>query len=481
MHNVFLSYAHADDVPYAKNMRGWVTEFADHLQKMIVMAGPEEIRIWMDHRLEAQQEVDHILDQTVRDSACFVAVLSPRYLASKWCRDELAGFLKHVGGMAGERVFLTEISPTAREDWHEALRGTSAAQFWRREFEETAPMTFGWPNVNSEKDEDYWRAVNDLAHRICRHVRARGSRHAVPRQRRVWIAAPSPELIREWHLLGDAIRQSGCEVHPADPGHYASLGDPRQVEACARDDMAGADLLVHLLGTRPGRLDGDASSSLDRLQLETSRKSGLLSGAPLRVWRRPDIKLNEIADAPHRELLTGAIACGFEEFRTSLVRELPALGASAPRAEGLRLTGEGPLSVLVAADQRDRQLGEEVRDLLYGLDVESALLPEIGGAQEQAEWRAHYESQLVNSDALIIVYGCAPASWVLFQALSAKKTLASNGRRRFGALLDGPPGTQPDHGIKSPAWLLVNCRDGVDRQVLAQLVARLGSAGGAHA
>ena len=44
--------------------------------------------------------------------------------------------------------------------------------------------------------------------------------------------------------------------------------------------------------------------------------------SPCSTWRTPDIRLEEIADPAYKALLTGATACGFEEFRQQVLREL---------------------------------------------------------------------------------------------------------------------------------------------------------------
>ena len=117
MSEVFISYAHADDLPFAEDTPGWVTALADRLEKSLMMRrGGSRVAVWMDHRLEPEKQVDGALRDRVRRAECFVAVLSPRYLESPWCRKELDAFIAQAGEQ-GERVFLLEMSPTSREEW----------------------------------------------------------------------------------------------------------------------------------------------------------------------------------------------------------------------------------------------------------------------------------------------------------------------------------------------------------------------------
>ena len=67
--DVFVSYAHADDVPPLETATGWVTTLAGELRKMLRhKLGVSDVRIFMDHRLAANEGVTEALLDAVRRS-----------------------------------------------------------------------------------------------------------------------------------------------------------------------------------------------------------------------------------------------------------------------------------------------------------------------------------------------------------------------------------------------------------------------------
>jgi hypothetical protein len=77
---------------------------------------------------------------------------------------------------------------------------------------------------------------------------------------------------------------------------------------------------------------------------------------------------------------------------------------------------------------------------------------------------------LNESQGLVIVYGSSPASWVQAQVQAARKLFARKRRGTWGALLEGPPGNQPDHGIRSHSVMLLDCRQAVTSEPLLRFL-----------
>ena len=211
MSEIFISYAHADDQPLAEGTRGWVTALCDRLQKSLAMQpGGSGVTVWMDHRLEPQKQVDKALNERVGHADCFVAVLSPRYLESRWCRQEIEEFVRRVGPDAG-RIFLVEIVPTSRAQWPAGTGELSSRQFWSQAFEEPAPVTLGWPAPDPTADRPYWRALNELAHFISGQLESLGRPASVEdhAQRHVWIADPERSRTRSLGAAGRRPASAG--------------------------------------------------------------------------------------------------------------------------------------------------------------------------------------------------------------------------------------------------------------------------------
>ncbi|MBX3604857.1 MAG: toll/interleukin-1 receptor domain-containing protein [Piscinibacter sp.] len=471
MAEVFISYAHADDQSLTAGARGWVTDLADRLQKSLAMKpGGAATRVWMDHRLEPNKRVDPALAERVAAASAFVAVLSPRYLESPWCRDEIEGFAARHGA-AAERVFLVEMAPTARDDWPVAIRDVSTLCFWAQAFDDPAPMPLGWPSPDPAGDRPYWRALNELAHFISDRLRTPtgGAAAAPAATRRVWIAEPTDHVLDAWERLAAALRQQGIEVRPANPGAYPTAAEA-DWRAALNADLAEADLLLALFGPHPGRRPGWSDSPYTQLMAEAAAQVARERGIGFLCWRPPDVQLDTLPEGPHRLRVTGAVSGSGEAL---LAEVLARLATPAPAPQPLPATAgteSAPLNVCVQADDSDRRIGEQVRDLLFGLGVDASLAPLPQPAQAPAQWRQDYESLLRDSSGLLIVYGSSPASWVQAQVQAARKTLARLRRGTWGALLDAPPGNQPDHGVRSHGVVLLDCRAGLSGEALRGFV-----------
>jgi len=484
MAEIFISYAHADDQPLAEGTKGWVTALCDRLQKSLAMQpGGSGVTVWMDHRLEPQKQVDKALNERVGRADCFVAVLSPRYLESRWCRQEIEEFVRRVGPDAG-RVFLVEIVPTARAQWPAGTGELSSRQFWSQAFDEPAPATFGWPAPDPAADRPYWRALNELAHFISGQLESLGRPASVedPAQRRVWIADPSDHVLDLWEQLGGALRQQGQGVLPQSPGQYPT-GTEADYRAALDGDLSRADLVVQLLGPHPGRRPPWSEIPYIVLQANAMRSVALKRELPSFVWRSPDVRLDAVVDAAYRQVVTGASTAGFESFQQEVLARAAAPRierpvASLPRAAS-STSDDAPLSICVNADAPDRALGQRVRDMLFELGADATLAPEPAPDQPPAQWRQDYESMLDDSHGIVIIYGATAPSWVQAQVRAARKLLARTRRGTWGALLDGPPGQQPDHGVRSHSLVMLDCRGGVAPELLSRFLTLLRGSGSA--
>ncbi len=94
--DIFVSYARVDNTPIRGIDLGWVSHLVDTLDNILSQAlGRSDLfELWMDTRRDspAVRLTSDILDH-VRQSATLLVILSPGYLASEWCRDELSCFV----------------------------------------------------------------------------------------------------------------------------------------------------------------------------------------------------------------------------------------------------------------------------------------------------------------------------------------------------------------------------------------------------
>lgn len=241
MHQVFVSYAHADDQPMDDNVPGWVSYFVDKLQRTVArQPGGAQVTFWMDHRLEPQRRVDDELRRRISDSSVILALISPRYLESNWCAKEMATFVEEVGGgLSDNRVFMVELLPTERPSWHPAVQELSPVQLWSSSLNSPEPKTKGWPVPDARCDRDYWDDVHYLASVLARQIKGLSNTNGL---------SDTTTLLAE-DSLAPSFNQQSQEVEPSSDG-------PLSIALTVADDEDAS--LVSATQVLLGELDADA-------------------------------------------------------------------------------------------------------------------------------------------------------------------------------------------------------------------------------
>ena len=94
-YDLFISYAHANDQRIAEEDNGWVTDLHDVLAKKLWEEMRAKPRIWRDEGGLDGKQVHQGIEDGLKSSAVFLAVVSAAYLESEYCRKELAAFVQH--------------------------------------------------------------------------------------------------------------------------------------------------------------------------------------------------------------------------------------------------------------------------------------------------------------------------------------------------------------------------------------------------
>lgn len=90
--DIFISYCHYDNAA-PKNEQGWVDRFHEELECSLVRRfGHKKPSIWRDKELHGSTIFDKKIQEKIRQSALFVALVSSNYLNSEYCLKELEWF-----------------------------------------------------------------------------------------------------------------------------------------------------------------------------------------------------------------------------------------------------------------------------------------------------------------------------------------------------------------------------------------------------
>src|SRR5580693_668732 len=90
-YDAFVSYSHG--VPEGKAgapLKDWTLKLIRNLETDTLEVSPqfENLNIWRDEKIDPTIHLTDELRAKVSQSGILIVVMSPRYLASRWCREE---------------------------------------------------------------------------------------------------------------------------------------------------------------------------------------------------------------------------------------------------------------------------------------------------------------------------------------------------------------------------------------------------------
>jgi len=368
-YDIFVSYAHVDDDPLAGASKGWVTTFVSSLKIRLAqkLGRYDAYSLWMDHELSGSEPITPTLLEKVRKAATLVVVLSPGYVASKWCQRERDTFLSLVQERGGGRVFIVEremVDDSERPDEFKDLKGF---RFWVQDREGKAPRILGSPRPDPA-DQEYYNLIDDLSQEIVLELRRLRGMTAQPaktplaasaeqplsfssQQPTVYLAQVTDDLELERNHIKRYLDQAEVRVVPAI--WYSQ--EPTAFRQAAERDLAQAQLFVQLLSGTAGKKPIDVPQGYPRFQLDLA----IAAGKPILQWRSPSLDVAAVEDDEHRALLEAVTvrAESIEDFKRELRRRL----FEQPQPQVQKRTNT---FVFVDMESSDRPLAEQICDIL---------------------------------------------------------------------------------------------------------------------
>jgi hypothetical protein len=462
--DVFISYAHVDDEPFfdaagPDQSAGWVTRFVRLLKNELAqkVGRLDGFTVWFDsHNLRGNHTLNEEIAARLDRAANFVAILSPSYVASRWCQDEARLFARRFAGDLTGRVFVVEKAPLDDDAAvPQALTDRVNYRFWYRDRNDQ-PRTFAKPMPQQEEIQ-YFRQVEDIARDIHRQLKVMGRRPAdlslALAQHRAtglptgiasnggngagvaFLAEVTDDLEFRRLELRRYLEQQGVLVLP-----QGSLPLGRaQMEAALDADLARSRVFVQLLGPMPGKMPPDVPDGYGWLQVDLARRRGIR----ILQWRNPELDLAGIEWPRHRELLQLETVqeTSLETFKSAVVAGLAPPPPPAPPP----VTGARPF-VFLNTEPRHGEIAAEIRAAIGS----QAVLAEPLRAGTAEEVRTDFEQNLIDCDAMVMVYA-DNAGWARAQLRAFLKATPRRERPvRAIPVIDAPAEPKPELGFHLP-------------------------------
>jgi hypothetical protein len=476
--DLFISYAHLDNVAVTDADPGWVHHFGQRLRASLQMRlGSKDFNMYFDNiNLRGHHAIEGISDQA-RDAAVLVVVLSNSYLQSDFCmQKELKVFLER-DAHARDRIYVVRKSPLDDPSLKQPaelyrLRG---CDFWEED-QHKEPLTLG---QDVEIDDRYRKALAKAANDICTVLRGVKEKDPGPTKGKhngtrqtVLLAEVTEDLHYKREQVKTGLEQYGIAVLPGDV-RYPRPGFPEAFD----EDLKQCCALVQLLSAAPGRPDvSEAPRGYPWLQYERAQAAGL----PIFQWRSPKLPVTSDDDEEHlsdeERALNGAQA---ELLKVATVQEL----ALPVFIEDVRQKIETPSvpkaaiiphSIYINHDPLDDQPAQHLQDRLHNEDWSVARTPLFEENPEKL--RLARDRRMLEYEAVVFLYGAVNQEWIDGELSEFMKIQPSRSEpTRAQAVILAPPGVEkkPSPSVRPKGTKEIKAPNGIDDSVFAELKSHL--------
>ena len=483
--DIFISYAHIDNLPLDEGLKGWVETLHERLKVRLMQLMGEEVRIWRDRKLQGNDVFEETLVGRIENVALLISVISPRYLKSEWCIREMEEFSRRAalkGGLqVGDklRVFKVVKTSVPLEDHPPLLRGLLGYEFYEYDAERQRAREFR-PEVVPAPDIRYWEKLDDLAHdikQLIETLKATADLQGAPAQaepvgKTVYLAETTSDLREERERIKRELQQHGHTILP--DRELPLVGD--SLKEIVREYLSRSDISVHLMGGRYGIIPEGESKSVVHLQSDLAGERG---GAFRRIiWIPAGIQTE--GDQAQRRLLdsflldsnnhgqTEILQSRLEDLKTFIQDNLNGKGKLAPAApeDGQRRR------VYLICDRQDLEATAPVADYLFDQGME-VILPAMEG--DESLVLQDHKDNLLECDAVLIYYGRASDIWLRMKQRELQK-LVGYGRTEpllAKAIYVSAPETGAKEHVRDHEALIIRNYDAFSPESLRPFVERL--------
>ena len=420
--DLFISYAHIDNLAMDESEEGWISRLHSSLNVRVQQILGGQISIWRDKKLNGNDEFGDAIIDGLEQSNLFICVVSPRYIGSEWCVRELNTFLQKNADEIdlGARMPVFKIVKTHVdiEQQPASVQGQLGYVFYDYDPEtERRPDEFR-QDTGNQKDSRYWSKLEDLADDIAQTLKKFHSQTSASNKRskdikgRVFLPIPTMEMDESYQVVKRYLLDNGYAVSPNT--HPARALEDFQTETQA--SLANSDLAVHIIGARNGAVHEGAQLSDCQLQLSWAAQQANLAKL---IWvpqqNQVDQRQQEFIDdlRSNEELLSNAdlLERSLDEFISNLecylhsYQEKLAAPSDAPSSSDLQSKGK----IYLLYCEEDYDFIEELEDTFCENDFEIISPLFDGSAEEKAQ---DHLNNLAESDSVVVVYGTGTAHWV---------------------------------------------------------------------
>ncbi|MER9547072.1 toll/interleukin-1 receptor domain-containing protein, partial [Mesorhizobium sp. M0437] len=229
---IFVSYARNDDVspPDEPAKKGFITALYDQLHYRFRDYGDPKPKLWRDVRqVDQADQFDKKIAEAIEASALMLAVLSPNWMSSDYCKQELKIFTDRwrsdESGIR-ERIIVVGKRHVANDRRPSLLQGQSGIQFYALDDPDEVDLEREFFVHGVSRDNQYYERLDELA-KVLRRRAVRYASHEMtpppeaislkPRptsDRAVYLAKPASDTRSAYDRMVVELTNSGYTIVP---------------------------------------------------------------------------------------------------------------------------------------------------------------------------------------------------------------------------------------------------------------------------
>lgn len=487
---IFMSYARADNVPPPDdaNSKGFVTALDDWLRYSFQTSGDRISRIWRDVRkVEDGDQFDRKIGDAINESALLLVVLSPNWMLSDFCRQELAAFAERWKGDPNggrDRIIVAMKRHVGNDERPDMLQRQEGFRFYALDETNDIQPEIEFFKRGKAADDRYFQELEKLAGFLTRRTKQLAARTdkvdakgdpaaAADRTKTVFLAKPAADMRQAYDRLATELRSSGFAVVP-DIG--ADIPNDSGAIKFIDDALGQTDISIHLVGDKQGfapeeadpivklqlkraaaRIAAGSQGRFQRLIWAPKFVPGQEEGAIQATARNPVEVLSRLDNLLEIDAIEGDTLARFVEF---VAQRLSKLAAPAPAIDGI----DGNQTVYVYYRPDDAEYGYNICRALKAREV-TPRWPAFEGTD--AERVQVHRQNLRECDSVVLCWASAPDAWVrsMSSELVDWKLLGRTKNFFRRALVAGPP-----PGMPKKMFVEFHSKDAID--VILDLTAR---------
>ncbi|MGH8727596.1 MAG: TIR domain-containing protein [Burkholderiales bacterium] len=423
--DIFFSYGHIDNEPVCSS-EPWVEYFHVQLERRLAQLLGENVAIWRDAKLQGNDYLDDAIRERIAKAAVLISILSPRYLKSGYCRQELATFFdtaQQTGGVRvgnWSRVFKVVKTSVDREALPVELREILDYPFFEIDQDTKRLREFSIDPGDKEGYLKFRHKLDDVAQDICKLLEVfKSGREADPKAT-VYIAETTSDLDPARDNIRRELQQYGCVVLPDRP---LSLNGAKFRED-VRAFLTRCRMSIHLVGEMHAVVPEGEDDCSARIQLDLAGEQAALKPDGCRlVWISPDAKpkdshqvalidyiARDSCNQPRTEMIQGKL----ESVKTFVQAKL----SQEPAKDKLPASDAAQPLVYLICDNRDIEAIAVLDEELFkrGFEVNRSALE--GDESSLREW---HKENLRECDSALIFWGAGNELWLRSKLLDLKK------------------------------------------------------------